>query len=820
MHDHPNGIYNYTYINIPSNVTVSFIPNANNTPVYWLVQNSCVINGIVDIHGKMPTGVNNWPGSPDFPVGGLGGPGGWAGGNGWPNPTPGQGPGGGTVPCGGGSYGTSGIGVWGNGTGGPTYGNASLIPLIGGSGGAGSFGTGAGGGGGGGAILIDASDSIQINGKIDASGTLGFYSGGSSGGAIKLWTGILSGTGQISTMWTSQPGNDGGGLGRVRIDALQNNFSGQIVGVFTQGSPLSTLSIVQTNRVPTTNEITPQLAALPTTSELLAYHGGIFTTNLASVDPNQPTIVLTHGWIPTLAGFDLYTPVGVGSWPTTFAAQLRASGVTANIVAWDWSQVARSSVDSPGTPEQQTGDQGQALGQTLLVKLGANYSKPIQFIGHSLGTLVNASAANYLHGESWAGGNVSPTPWPGTNTLMTLFDEAEVARGNSSFAADIDTLQGKNGNPLASPPKATDHPLPKHFAWAENYIAAFGLLQTNAANVILTNEFPANANNPVSWFENLAAFHGYPMDWYDETIQTDNSAMGFVWPLLWSLRDTAFANAPTNGSVYVQAFNSSQWDLTAANWNYGRNLLAARFQAYRNGLFYSLTGETLDQATVNGNGSGENVVGALPAWNNFMLSIFTTPANTSPAPQFKAHPLGATPNGSGGSANIPAYAWMPLVVPANAVSMSFDYTIQGDWQSDSLAAAFNGTNVLSLPGSQIETNMLFSSGQMDVSTYAGQTNEFFIGIVGGTSTNAQLTVENLAFTVLSPPSLQAQLSNGSLMLFWPMSSQNFSLQTTTNLADPNSWMMLTNVPTIVNLQNTITNPIVGSQGFYRLIQSQ
>jgi hypothetical protein len=53
-----------------------------------------------------------------------------------------------------------------------------------------------------------------------------------------------------------------------------------------------------------------------------------------------------------------------------------------------------------------------------------------------------------------------------------------------------------------------------------------------------------------------------------------------------------------------------------------------------------------------------------------------------------------------------------------------------------------------------------------------------------------------------------------------MTSQNFNLQTTTNLANPNSWMTLTNVPAIVNLQNTITNPIVGSQGFYRLIQSQ
>jgi hypothetical protein len=72
--------------------------------------------------------------------------------------------------------------------------------------------------------------------------------------------------------------------------------------------------------------------------------------------------------------------------------------------------------------------------------------------------------------------------------------------------------------------------------------------------------------------------------------------------------------------------------------------------------------------------------------------------------------------------------------------------------------------------------------------------------------------------------LLAQASAGNLIVSWPLSwpfaTQNFSLQTTTNLADPNSWVTLTNVPPMVNLQNTITNQMIGSQGFYRLIKSQ
>ena len=55
MHDHPDGIYHYVSVNIPQGVTVTFIPNAANTPVVWLVQESCAITGTVDVSGQVGT---------------------------------------------------------------------------------------------------------------------------------------------------------------------------------------------------------------------------------------------------------------------------------------------------------------------------------------------------------------------------------------------------------------------------------------------------------------------------------------------------------------------------------------------------------------------------------------------------------------------------------------------------------------------------------------------------------------------------------------------------------------------------------------------
>jgi hypothetical protein len=238
MADHPDGIYHYTSVNIPAGVTVSFIPNAGNKPVVWLVQGSCSINGQVSVSAQ----------SANVATAGLGGPGGWAGGRGGTIPSSGYGPGGGGVSPGngyhyggGGSFGSQGYSPSGQGVAGVIYGSPFLLPLLGGSGGGGSA-TGSAGGGGGGAILIASSISIDINGSIVANGgysgnvpVYGFAGGGGSGGAIRLVAANLSGTGGIYAGGNSGSGATSSGFGRLRIDAYQNTFGGPTEGVLTQG---------------------------------------------------------------------------------------------------------------------------------------------------------------------------------------------------------------------------------------------------------------------------------------------------------------------------------------------------------------------------------------------------------------------------------------------------------------------------------------------------------------------------------------------------------------------------------------------------------
>jgi hypothetical protein len=229
------------------------------------VQSNVVINGTIDLSGQSPNGT----------TGGLGGPGGWMGGNGGTgmnSASHGLGPGGGaagyttsnniSVLAGQASFGSQGDQaatsnngqIQGQAAPAAVYGNIFLVPLTGGSGG-GGYST-SGGGGGGGGMLVVANDVIDLGGQIIANGGDGYVSGsfgyaqigsGGSGGAIRLLAATITGGGTLSTtggkgfsgisvgQYFSNPTWNNAGNGRIRLDALQNNFGGTINGAATQG---------------------------------------------------------------------------------------------------------------------------------------------------------------------------------------------------------------------------------------------------------------------------------------------------------------------------------------------------------------------------------------------------------------------------------------------------------------------------------------------------------------------------------------------------------------------------------------------------------
>jgi hypothetical protein len=246
MADHPTGIYQYISVNIPNGVTVTFTPNANNTPLTWLVKGACVISGTVNVSGQDANGITS----------GAGGPGGGAGGYGGQGASVlahrGAGLGGGDpgqynvgVCGGGGSYAATGSSGNEGAKPGLVYGNKFLLPILGGSGGGGGFYS-SGGGGGGGAILIASDTSIRIDGSVNANGGGGSaYGGSGSGGGIRVVAPQIAGHGAIQTGGGGMPQSSGsGGNGFVRLDVLDDQFVGWLSDSASRGfNPILTAPV-------------------------------------------------------------------------------------------------------------------------------------------------------------------------------------------------------------------------------------------------------------------------------------------------------------------------------------------------------------------------------------------------------------------------------------------------------------------------------------------------------------------------------------------------------------------------------------------------
>lgn len=263
-----SGVFNFTTVNIPAGVTISYKKNAANTPVVILATGDVNIAGNLWLGGgnspDVGTGGNGNVGDDGLP--GNGGTGGYGGGRGGVPANKaggnGLGPGGGMrggeiipgqymLAGGGGGFGVNGTDAECSnysgattGKGGASYGSSQLLPLIGGSGGGGGLGGAAfsasGGGGGGGAILIAASGTVTVSGTLTANGGTsgvtggdgrGATGGGGAGGAIRIVATTIAGNGTISaTGGASGTGNGwmgsiyacrggAGAVGRIRLEA-------------------------------------------------------------------------------------------------------------------------------------------------------------------------------------------------------------------------------------------------------------------------------------------------------------------------------------------------------------------------------------------------------------------------------------------------------------------------------------------------------------------------------------------------------------------------------------------------------------------------
>ncbi|MBX7132019.1 MAG: hypothetical protein K1X67_04995 [Fimbriimonadaceae bacterium] len=315
-------VFKYSSVTIDPGETVKFTNHPKNPPVVWLVQGDVTINGTLSLDALLTTN--------DGALG-VPGPGGFRGGS---NEGSGVSRGGGYGPGGsravpafnhgyGGSYGTQ--PVTGNSNVGPIYGNAAIIPLLGGSGGA-SYSSFAGGAGGG-AILIVASGRITVNGVIRGVGSQHAGLAGGSGGAIRLVANEVVGTGQLNASGPTTTA----GMGRIRVERLSTatSFTGTALPAASStvlGGPEPTIWPTTTH--PTVNVFSVAGVAVP------ADPASSFGTPDVTVGPAATYVVRVEAAnVPTDGSWVVQVRVVPRSGQDTFA---NATLISGNQVASVW----------------------------------------------------------------------------------------------------------------------------------------------------------------------------------------------------------------------------------------------------------------------------------------------------------------------------------------------------------------------------------------------------------------------------------------------------------------------------------------------------
>lgn len=561
-------------------------------------------------------------------------------------------------------------------------------------------------------------------------------------------------------------------------------------------------------------------------SALVAYDGTQFVPVTGPLDASKMTVVLTHGW-----------NARPQDWPLTFATALKNKGLLplVNIVAWDWHAAASQALP----PEEKSPKQGLALGKALYQALGSGYHKPVHLVGHSLGTLLHAYTANYLHGDGDGRQDRASPSWNAAQTHLTLFDEAEISRTvGQEVIFDVLGRVYKNGLnlPVASSLAAIKNalsgwktPVPKRSAWVDNYISSVGIYRPDAVNAGLLRGLLNNFGDPI-------AAHSYPQLWYAGSIvRPSASTMGFRRSFEYRLLAEGAASVfPPPESELVIGDAQGQvltapdeltleplpytrlGELLAPGLTYGPAIGYGSAVLELAGAANKAFNVTLDYVET----AGLSTLDAVNSLTDALEKGYQQTADLLNRPtlrvQLQTGPLaGLVPQDVGASTNTPAYVWLPIVVPTGAVAMAFDFKLTGDGKDDSLVFGINGTNLFSLETRFLADGESSTSRMLDATAYSGRTNEFFFGLLGGTSTNCTVTVQNIRFFTLASPQLNISQTNGATAVSWPSTLTGFTLETSASLTPPN-WQPVTNSPTLYGGTMTVTNIPSERANFFRL----
>jgi hypothetical protein len=283
---------------------------------------------------------------------------------------------------------------------------------------------------------------------------------------------------------------------------------------------------------------------------------------------------------------------------------------------------------------------------------------------------------------------------PGQNIADTILDAPEDIPSTAGLPPG---LASSNSDPI---------PTKGDYSTIDNYVTSFGDTHPEAENVLLVQGLTSG----------LIGGHSYAEQWYLDSIENPGAST------------VGFGTTPQPTTYYLQNLDpGAPLSVSSSNSAVLGALIAARNTPLGRASLLTLDGLRAEIEAVG------NVVSSSQVAQQDGLYV-TTPQVILNGPSA-------------------AYAWLPITIPNDASSISFDALLQNVPAGDSFTVGIGDQVLYTVDGSYAQEGALVNSGDLDVSQWDGQDVELFVGLFPGGSDS-----ENQMFTALDTADSQESIT--------------------------------------------------------------
>lgn len=465
---------------------------------------------------------------------------------------------------------------------------------------------------------------------------------------------------------------------------------------------------------------------------------------------NADTVVLTHGLQPTPCfSFDLWT--GSDSDPAQagylIQQSAKAKGLDLNIYQFFWEGACQGgkipTQKSYKRARQNVYFAAQQLAKQLYDELGPNYDKRIHFIGHSLGTAVNAYAADIFLKKAL---NV-------TEAQVTILDHPN--RISKILGFSNSEVEGPDIDNLNFDEIFFAKVLPFNRSglnlYVDNYHADIkDTTKVGSAGVgtdITGDVFNRELSDPHEVGDKILEHEG-----------VDNDHSGVQQWYRWTIRPNDGENF--QGSSVCPESNDYKWNDLPSGINESLNPCPEKRGGWRESILLndpvdfpesndgSTGDDPPDTTSTEVETSGSSPYGCSASSGNFVATVCQEQPSVSPAAEIAAaaasqvYSLEEEPEIPKSSIEF------QVTVPEFLRYMSFDYSFSNIGDGDYVYIFLDGVIAWKMSGDALTAGETVSSGPVPIRAESGQ-KKLIIALYGVGEQNAQFSLDNFKFTTVA-----------------------------------------------------------------------